>query len=289
MFDRFRELIAEYIGTDKSNVYPFTGADSALRTIFFMSTKPGDKVLYINPTFAMIRIYSENRGLISTTVDSFEDNDWWKVDIDMLIKKSRNVDLAVIVDPNNPTGGPIAKADKHIIERLSENVSGYVVFDETYFEYANYTVVSYIDEYPNLVIIRSLSKSFCLAGFRLGYIVAQKDVVDKLSSIHTPFDIPTPSLIAGITALENRRYMEHIVAEVKRLREEMFRDLRSIDVKAYRSYTNFLLIKDSRNIDEILLKHNIYIKKIDKNLYRLTIPPSSSICKKIINLLAENI
>lgn len=286
LFNKFRELLAEYVGVDVDNVYPFAGADSALRTIFYTLVKPRDRVLYVEPTFVMIKVYSKNRNTEELVVESREGNEWWETPLDILLEKSKLADIAFIVDPNNPTGSPIVKAKKDLIDLLSKNVRGYVVFDEAYYEFAGYTVVPYISDHPDIIVVRSLSKAFCLAGFRLGYVVADKSIITKLSSIHTPFDIPTPSIVAGITALENRDYMEKVVEEIKLVRELMFEKLKSMGFRVYRSLANFLLIKDNRDIQEILNKYNIYIKKVGENLYRITVPPMD-ICDKLVNALGE--
>ncbi|MEM1683254.1 MAG: aminotransferase class I/II-fold pyridoxal phosphate-dependent enzyme [Ignisphaera sp.] len=288
LFDRLRELLAEYTKTDKDNVYPFVGGDGALRSIFYTLVNQGNKVLYIDPTFAMIKVYAEARGLVSVTVNSYEDGDWWRVDTDVLIEKSRDVNLAVIVDPNNPTGGPVVHAKEDVVEALAKNVNGYVVFDEAYHEYAGYTVVPYIDRYPNIIVVRSLSKAFCLAGFRLGYIVADKNVIERISAIHTTFDIPTPSLVAGISALENRWYMEKVVNSIKEMRNYLYETFKNLNLKVYRSLTNFLLIRDRRDLSSILQRHGIYIKKVGEDLYRLTIPPPE-LCSKILYVIGREL
>lgn len=286
LFNRFRELIAEYVGVDKEEVYPFTGADSALRTIFILLTKTQDKVLHVHPTFTMIYVFISNLGLNSISVSSYEEGEWWKIDIDTLIEKSKDVNLAILVDPNNPTGGPIVKANKDYVEAIAGNVKGYVVFDETYFEFAGYTVAKYVNDIPNLLVVRSMSKAFCLAGFRLGYIIAEKNLIKKLTSIYTPFDIPTPSIIAGIAALENRYYIEKYVNEIKALREKLFEELKALGFKVFRSYTNFIVIKDRRPLNKMLSKHGVYIKKFGDDLHRITIPPSS-LYERLIKLMAD--
>ncbi|MEM4513872.1 MAG: aminotransferase class I/II-fold pyridoxal phosphate-dependent enzyme [Ignisphaera sp.] len=273
MFTRFRELIAEYVKVDVDNVYPFAGGDSALRTIFYTLINSGDKVMYVEPTFVMVKVYAKNRKVKELVVESREGDEWWITPLDTLLEKSKNVDTAIIIDPNNPTGSPIVKAKKDIVGLLSKSVRKYIVFDEAYHEFAGYTVANYISDYPNIVVVRSLSKAFCLAGFRLGYVIASKDIIAKISSVHTPFDIPTPSIAAGITALENRKYMEDMVNEVKTVRELMYEKLKSMGFKVYRSLANFLLIKDKRDLQEVLSRYYIYIKKIGEDLYRITVPP----------------
>ncbi|MEM1644714.1 MAG: aminotransferase class I/II-fold pyridoxal phosphate-dependent enzyme [Ignisphaera sp.] len=286
LFNKFRELLAEYAGVSVDNVYPFTGADSALRTIFYTLVKPRSNVLYVEPTFMMIKVYSRNRNTKELVVESREGGEWWETPLDILLEKSKLADAAFIVDPNNPTGSPIIKARKDLVDLLSKNVREYIVFDEAYYEFAEYTVVPYIGDYPNIIVVRSLSKAFCLAGFRLGYVVADRNIIAKLSSIHTPFDIPTPSIVAGITALENKEYMEKIVGEIKLVRELLFEKLRSMGFKVYRSLANFLLIKDRRDIQEILNKYSIYIKRVGEDLYRITVPPMD-IYNRLVKALGE--
>jgi histidinol-phosphate aminotransferase len=273
LFDRFRELLAEYVGVDKENVYPFTGADSALRTILSFFAKPGDRVLHIEPTYYMIKVFIANMGLKPIPVQSFECGDWWCTSLEELLDKAQNADIAIIVDPNNPTGSPIIKADKGVVKALADKVSKCIVFDEVYHEFAGYTVARYVNEVDNILVVRSLSKAFCLAGFRLGYVVGAKDVIARIASIHTSFDIPTPCLAAGIVALENREFMEKVVREVIEIREILYTELRRRGYKVFKSYTNFLLIKDKRDLDQILRRHSIYIKRVGKELFRITVPP----------------
>ncbi len=286
MFNRFRILLAEYANVDVDNVYPFTGADSALRAIYFMLTEPGNSVLYIEPTFSMIKIYTRIRRLNEIIIRSYPVGEWWRIDIDQLIDKAREADLVIIIDPNNPTGSPILHGDKSLVSTLCESTRGFVIFDETYYEFSSYTVAPLVNVYPNLVIVRSLSKAFCLAGLRLGYVIADKRIINILSKPFTPFDIPTPSIAAGIAALENRDYVDRVVNMVKVLREYMFDELRKLGIEVYRSLTNFLLIRDKRDLKSMFMKHGIAIKSLGDNFYRITIG-DEEICKKVIDILRD--
>jgi histidinol-phosphate aminotransferase len=236
----------------------------------------------------MVKIYITNMGLKSLPVQSIESDDWWYTPIEELLTKARNADIAIIIDPNNPTGSPIIGADKNVVKMLAESVSRYIVFDEVYYEFAGYTVAKYVDEIDNMLIVRSLSKAFCLAGFRLGYVVGDKEVIAKITSIHTSFDIPTPCLAAGIATLENREYMKKIVEEVVKVRELLYTELRKRGYKVFRSYTNFLLIKDKRDLEQILRKHSIYIKKVGEDLFRITVPPQHFV-NMLLEILGESV
>jgi len=286
MFNRFRILLAEYADVDIDNVYPFTGADSALRAIYFMLTEPDNSVLYIEPTFSMIKIYARIRRLNEVIAKSYPMGEWWRVDIDQLIEKARDVDLVVIIDPNNPTGSPILYGDKNLISTLCESTKGFIVIDETYYEFSGYTATPLVNVYPNLIVVRSLSKAFCLAGLRLGYVIADKRIINVISKPFTPFDIPTPSIAAGIAALENRSYVDRVVNMVKTLREYMFNELRRLGIEVYRSLTNFLLIRDKRDLRSMFMRHGIAIKSLGNDLYRITIG-SEEMCRKVIDILRD--
>lgn len=286
MFNKFRTLLAEYTSVNIDNVYPFTGADSALRAIYFLLSEPGNNVLRIEPSFSMLKVLARIRMLNEMIVKSYPSDEWWKIDLDELVQNAEKADLIVVVDPNNPTGGPILNGDKSLVGMLCENTKGFVIVDETYYEFSGYTVAPLVNTYPNLIVVRSMSKAFCLAGLRLGYAIADKRVVDVLSKPYTPFDIPVLSLAAGIVALENRDYVKKVVDTIRSLREYMFNELRKMGIEVYRSLTNFLLVRNRRDLKSILLKHGIAIKSLEKDLYRITIGNKET-CRKVIEILRE--
>jgi histidinol-phosphate aminotransferase len=286
MFNRFRELLAKYNRIDASMVHPFPGADSALRTLFHAFTDPGDSILFLRPTFSMIEIYSNYFGLRKLCLDLAEGNDTWIVDYDKLVELSKRSDLVVIVDPNNPTGNPVFGGEKKLLESIALSTKGFVVVDETYHEFSGYTVANYVSEFPNVVVVRSLSKAFCLAGFRLGYIIAHPEVLKNVAKVLTTFDIPTPSLAAGIAALDNLDYHMKIIERIKLTREKLYAVLKSMGFKVYKSYANFLLVKDGRALDKHLLNHGIAIKRVGKDLYRISVGSEEAV-ERLLQALSD--
>lgn len=286
MFNGFRELLAKYSKVDIDMVYPFPGADSALRTLFYALTDPGDAVLFLRPTFSMIDVYSDFFGLKKNIIELVESGDTWSIDFSRLTELSKDSNLVVIVDPNNPTGSPIFSGRRELLELVAVNTKGFVVVDETYHEFSGYTVANYVNDFPNVIVVRSLSKAFCLAGFRLGYVIANPHVLKNVTKVLTPFDIPTPSLAAGIAALENLYYHVKVIESVKLMREKLYQELKSMGFKVYKSYANFLLIKDNRQLDKHLLSHGIAIKKVGKDLYRMGIG-SEEAANRLLQALRE--
>ena len=284
LFNKFRELLAGYVSVDVENVFPTLGGDGALRTIFYELTYPNDSVVILNPTYSMVNVFTSLRGLKKLTVDLYECSDWWCVDFNELLSSVRKSYLVVVDDPNNPTGSPILKGSIKLVSELAEVVGGFLVIDETYYEFSGYTVVPLIKDYPNIIVVRSLSKAFSLAGFRLGYIVGSSEVIKALSKGYTPFDIPLPSLAVGIAALEDNSYVKVVVDSVKRSRELLTNGLRKLGFKVYNSLTNFVLVRSDVNIRELLLRYGIAIKSLGNNLYRVSVG-SEEQCIKLLEVL----
>jgi len=284
LFSRFRELLAGYAGVDVENILPTLGGDGALRIIFYELTYPNDVVVTLNPTYSMVNVFTSLRGLKKVTVELHECGDWWCVDFNELLNNAKNSYLVVIDDPNNPTGSPILKGSIKLISELAEVVEGFLVIDETYYEFSGYTVVQLVRDYPNIIVVRSLSKAFSLAGFRLGYIVSSPEVIEVLSKGYTPFDIPLPSLAVGIAALEDSSYVKVFVDSIKRNKELLINGLRKLGFKVYNSLTNFVLVRSDVNIRELLLRYGIAIKSLGNNLYRISVG-SEEQCVKLLEVL----
>ncbi|MCH4814808.1 MAG: histidinol-phosphate transaminase [Saccharolobus sp.] len=286
--ERYRELAAEYSKVEPENIYPSVGADGSIRAIFYNLIEPGDTIVTNYPSYSMYSVYSSVRGTKVIKVNLKEDNEWWRENIDDLLAQAEKAELVIIDDPNNPTGSPMLNGKRELIGQLAENAKGFVVIDEAYYEFGGYTVSPYIYDYPNVLVVRTLSKAFSLASYRLGYTIANEEIVKTLLKSSTPFDIPLPSLIAGITALENSSYIKDVIDTVSRNREILYQGLKNLNLKVYKSITNFLLIKDNRNLQEMLMRHGIAIRKLYDNFYRITVGTEEQ-CRMVIDKLGEEL
>jgi len=282
--ERLRRLAAEYTKVEPENIYPTPGGDGAIRSVFYNLVQPGDKVVFNYPSYSMYNIYASVRGLKKAKINLIEDGDWWKEDNEKLLNESKDARLVVIDNPNNPTGSPMLSED--VLKELLETVKGFVMIDEAYFEFYGKSFSRLIYDYPNLMIVRTLSKAFSLASFRVGYLIANKDVIKVLMKPSTPFDISLPGLIAGITALEDPSYTKHVVAEVSKNREYLLSELRRLGLKVYNSFTNFVFVKDNRNLLSFLMAKRIAIRKPVSGYYRISVG-SESDCEALIKALGE--
>ncbi|MBW9141228.1 MAG: histidinol-phosphate transaminase [Candidatus Aramenus sp.] len=271
LVERLRELQAEYSKVEPEYVLPTPGGDGALRSIFFNLTQPGDTLVLNYPSYSMYPVYASVRGLNVVRIKLKEEGEWWKEDLDKLYEVASKARLIVIDDPNNPTGSPMLQGKAEIISALAESAKGLVVLDEAYYEFSKYTAKDLVYKYENLAIVRTLSKAFSLASYRIGYLIADKEVIKALRKSTTPFDIALPSLIAGITALENPSYALRIAEEIRQNREFLLAGLRKMGLKAYNSLTNFVLFKYDKDLLHPLMNKGIAIRRPMEGYYRVTV------------------
>ncbi|TRM96325.1 histidinol-phosphate transaminase, partial [Sulfolobus sp. B1] len=137
---RYRELAAEYAKVELDNIYPSVGADGSLRAVFYNLLEPGDLVVTNFPSYSMYSVYTKARGARIVRVDLIEDKEWWRMNLEKVLELAKNAELVVIDDPNNPTGSPMLGGKKDLVAQLAENTKGFVLIDEAYHEFANYTV-----------------------------------------------------------------------------------------------------------------------------------------------------
>jgi len=278
--------MASYSKVEPKNVYPTPGGDGAIRAIFYNLTQPNDKIVINAPSYSMYKVYSSVRGLKQVRVNLIENGKWWMMDWDKFLDETRGARLVVIDDPNNPTGSPMLKANEDKIRALTEVVNGFVLIDEAYYEFSGYSVAKLIDKYPNLMVVRTLSKAFSLASYRVGYLIANEEIIKNLMKASTPFDIALPSLIAGITALENPSYVKQVVDEITKNREYLIKGLEKLGLKVYNSLTNFVFVKDERNLLTPLLNKGIAIRKPMQGYYRISVGTREQI-DVLLNYLGE--
>ncbi len=257
-----REAIARYVGMKKENITVTNGSDEALELFVKLFLDKGEKAIVPIPTFpiyeTLIKIFNGRVVNIQLREDKnfeFEAN-----------KISEKIDertkLVFICSPNNPTGNIIEEDD--LIKILNKEVA--VVLDEVYAEFSGISYAKLVNEYENLVVARSFSKTFGLAGLRLGYAIACEEVTDYLHRIKLPFNVSSIAQKAGVLALKDRDHLKRTVNLVKSQREFLFNELSGVeDIKVYPSRANFLLIKLNRNADEVveeLMRRGIIVRNM---------------------------
>ncbi|BCU67095.1 histidinol-phosphate transaminase [Sulfolobales archaeon HS-7] len=286
--EMFKVLAGRYCGVKSENVIPTPGGDGAIRLIVNNLLRRGEKAVVNFPSYSMYSVYSSVKELRLTKVNLIEENYTWRADTDALVNSVRDAKVTFIDDPNNPTGAKIFGGKEEEIREILETTNGLVVVDEAYHEFAGYSVTRLVDKYDNLIVIRTFSKAFGMAGFRVGYLVTNENITNALRKATTPFDVSAPSLEGAIEALLDPSYALENATIISKIRSNFTEKLRRAGFKVYDSVTNFILIKDARDLKSLLFSHGIAIRRVNDGLYRISIGTNEQI-EKVEDVLLNSI
>ena len=254
--------LQRYTGFPKSGIIVGNGAIEILYNFCNVFLQKKDVLIPV-PTFGE---YEAASKLANSNLRFFKTMNLSR-DLDLFSKVIPKKGCVFICNPNNPTGQLLSKNQlEHIID-IAKKRSSIVFVDECFIELirnSNQSVISLVQKYDNLFVLRSLTKSFGLAGIRIGYAIASKQMAETLKKIKVPWSINVLAQIAGITALENKKHLLKSKSIIKKEYEFLMTKLSHIDgIEFNNSSTNFILLKtkqDSTNLQKKLLKHKILIR-----------------------------
>ena len=255
--------LAKYLKVPSNMVGVGNGSDQILDLFLanFCTTKT--KILTSEPTFAF---FEERCKLYGVKMVKVQFSEGMTLDVDQFLSKSKNADLIYIDSPNNPTGFQFSKAE---IQKIIKKSKGPIIIDEAYGEFSDYSVVNLVKNNDNLIVIRTFSKAFGLAGLRLGYFVANKRFTDIFSRvIQYPYPLNSLAIEVGILALQKSKQASSIFSLIKNERERVIKNLRSYDIfEVFDSKANYVLFdakgSDSR-VYSALAEQGISIRKLGK-------------------------
>ncbi|HSW61344.1 MAG TPA: histidinol-phosphate transaminase [bacterium] len=253
-----RQKIGEYCNRQMEEVLVTNGSDDALDLICKVFLDPGDEVVIPYPTYTHFVTYVQSRGAVLKKVEA---PDPFKPDISSIIENlSPATKLIYVVNPNNPTGVLISK--KQISTLCSVARNSIVIIDEAYFEFAGETVVDLIDRHSNLIITRTFSKAWALAGLRVGYLVTNIMLIDELSKVINPKSVSVLAQIAAAAALSDKKYMDDYVIEVKNSKMMLLQFFRSRNIVAHDSSANYIMVQHPKLLRfiEELEKENVFVR-----------------------------
>jgi len=278
-----RKTIADYIGFKKENVLVGNGSDEIIDTIGKAFISPLDKVLIPSPTFSLYssitRVYSGIPILLPLNND-------YTLSVEKVISEAKNAKISIICSPNNPTG--IAYSDDEIKSILDTGIL--VVLDEAYSEFSNHSGLSLLNDYDNLIVMKTFSKAFGLAGFRTGYCVSSETLIESMSKVILPYNINLISMKVMELAIQHEDFMKDAVKKIKENRKYLYGAMGEMEgIKPIKSSANFILFeaKNPRLIYEELLKRNTMIRYFEgKNYLRVSVGTYEE-CVKFISDLRE--
>ncbi|MCX6316799.1 MAG: histidinol-phosphate transaminase [Bacteroidetes bacterium] len=237
-----KEKISRIKGVPPQHIFLGNGSDEAIDLLFRIFCEPGkDNVLLFPPTYGMYKVAAETNDVAIKEIPLLPD---FQLDLESIEAAiDEHTKLIFICSPNNPTGNSI---DRNDIELLLNNFNGLVVIDEAYINYSRQkTWIQELTEYPNLVILQTLSKAWGLAGLRLGMAFAGEPVIGYMNKVKYPYNINTASQQLAMEALENISGVNNWTKTTVQQREWLANELTQIPFiqTIYPSDANFLLVK----------------------------------------------
>jgi len=256
-----RDLVSEYLDISKENLFFGVGSDEIIDLLIRIFCEPGkDKILIPEPTYGMYKVAADinNVPVVSVLL-----NDDFQVDGEEINKNfTPNIKIIFLCSPNNPTGNFLGKND---VLNLCKKHNSMIVVDEAYIDFAeNFSLINEVKNYPNLVVMRTFSKAWGLAGARLGYCIANEEIIKLLFKVKAPYNINSLTRYAVKQALKNIELRNSYIKEILDEKEKLKRELLLLPgvLRVFNSDANFLLAKftDAKTVLKKLAERKIIIR-----------------------------
>lgn len=253
------EKIARYAGWKPDGVIAGNGSDEIILITLLTFLEPGKRVIVPSPSFAMFKYIA---SIIGAEVVEVPLTDTYDYDIQaMKDAVDDGADMLILCSPNNPTGGLFP------LEHLETVIGGTdmpVIIDEAYFEFSGQTALEYIDRYPNLILFRTFSKAFSLAGQRIGYALMDPSMAVEIGKVKLPFNLDLFSITAATHLMENPLVIREAVKTISIERDRLIDEMSAMDgVTVFDTAANFILFRtpyESGDVFDGLLADGLLVR-----------------------------
>jgi histidinol-phosphate aminotransferase len=261
-----KDKLGKIKGLPIQNMFLGNGSDEAIDILFRAFCEPGnDNVIICPPTYGM---YEVSAGINDVAVIKVPlQRETFQLDVEGILKAiNKNTKLIFFCCPNNPTGNGVKWND---IKTVLENFNGIVVIDEAYINFAKYrSLIPELLNYPNLVILQTLSKAWGLAGLRIGMAFASEPIIDIFNRIKPPYNVNAVSQQLALEALNNIDQINNWIKEIVSEREKIANELNNFKFvqKVFPSDANFILVKtnDPQAIYNYLVTNKVIVRDRSK-------------------------
>lgn len=289
---KLKYKLADIKGVPPQHIFLGNGSDEVIDVLYRALCNPGvDNVILCPPTYGMYEVSAHINDVVIRNVSLTED---FQLDMPALQQAiDEHTKLIFVCSPNNPTGNSINRED---IEMLLNNFDGILVVDEAYINFARQkTFIQELTEYPNLVVMQTLSKAWGLAALRVGMAFAGEDIINVMNKIKPPYNISQAAQELALQALDNVTQVNEWIRETVIERDKLSSALRQLPLvtKVYPSDANFILARttDAKGIYQYLVGQGIVVRDRSKvelcaGCLRITVgTPEEN--ETLINALAE--
>ncbi len=291
--DALKQSIAKIHGLTPNQVFVGNGSDEVLAHVFLGLLKHEHPILFPDITYSFYPVYCKLYGIAFENIPLSDD---FSISVDDYLKKNNGHNGGIIFpNPNAPTGKALPLKD--IEKLLQANKDSVVVIDEAYVDFGTSSAVSLIKQYNNLLVTHTLSKSYALAGLRVGYAVGHPDLIEALERVKNSFNsypIDKLAMAGAMAAIEDQDYLNKISQAVINTRESLAKTLNTLGFETIPSSANFIFTKhpkhDAAQLSAALRERHIIVRhfklpRIDQYL-RITIGTDEQ-CDALVKAIKE--
>ncbi len=278
--------LADMNGVTPSNIDLGNGSDDIIGLLTRAYLAPGDEALMTLPSFLMYEIMVNSAGAVSVFVPLADGSKSFAIDLDAMVEKiTDRTRMIFLTNPNNPTGAIIRKREFELfLKKVPANVI--TVLDEAYIEFAADPECmkgrDYLDGDKPVVVLRTFSKAYGLAGLRVGYGIMAEDIAMALHKVRMPFNVNSLAQVGALAALSDAAYLAKSLDVIHKGLDYLYGELDRMGLTYYRTQSNFFLIDVKRPADQVfesLLREGVIVRSMTSYGYpefiRLTVGLSS--------------
>ncbi len=279
------QAYADYAGVEAQQVLTSRGADESIELLIRAFCEPNqDAILYCPPTYGMYAISAETFGVARKQVPLSAD---WQLDLPAIEANLEQVKLVFVCSPNNPTGNLIRREDIIALLEMTQD-RAIVVMDEAYIDFCpEASTVDLLQTYPNLAILRTLSKAFALAGLRCGFTLASPEIINLLLKVIAPYPVPVPVADIALQALSpsGLARTKFQVLDLNANRAYLQVGLQMVPgVEVFEGWGNYLLVKfpDGDALFKAAWEHGMILRNSPiENAVRISVGNREE-CEKVV-------
>lgn len=253
-----RAKLSDYTGVDAERLLVTNGSDEALQLICNSYIDPGDIVVAPVPTYNHFMVFAQARGAEIRAVQSA---DPFTADIDAVrAVMTPDVRIVYLVSPNNPTGATLQPDE--VSSFCTDHPGTLVLLDEAYYEFCRTTGIELVERHNNLVVTRTFSKAFGLAGLRVGYLAAGDQIIEGMRRIYNSKSVNRLAQIGAAAALSDLDWLNDFVGEVDRSKTIVREFFEARDIEAHETSANFVVVRveDVARTVELLVGEDVYVR-----------------------------
>jgi histidinol-phosphate aminotransferase len=269
------KILAKFAEWPIEGILVGNGSNELIQASLTVTLGPGRRVVLPQPTFTLYKLMST--ALQADVQDVLMNVSDMTFDVDRLVEASRSADVVVICNPNNPTGTML---ERTALLAILKAARGLVLIDEAYHEFSGQTAVPLLNEFRNLVVLRTFSKAMAMAGLRFGYLLTHPEIAREINKGKLPYNVNIFTLAAAEVVVENRQVLQEAITTLIRERDRVAAELQKRPgVQVFPSKTNYVLMRTAigaRELFEGLYVQGVLVRDVSaypllKNCLRVSI------------------